>query len=245
MASKLKVAFARGIISPVPARLIRLATRGRLSRWGVSLDLSSPHVPDRLVAGVFFGLHESAEIRTLEALESSFDHIIDLGCSTGVLGAIAASRASPSTYTGVEANEALLMIASRNVRSNAPDNCNVEVIHGAVHYHGPTVRFAVGDHLVDSSVGGGTSGTEVPAVVVSSLVERLPKDGTVLMISDIEGAEWDLFESDAEALGRVDAAIVEVHFGDGRNIEHFMRLATDCGFEVAHRDGPVILLRRR
>ena len=67
-------------------------------------------------------------------------------------------------------------------------------------------------------------------------------------MADIEGAEFDLFSHEDEALQSVEMAIVELHPREylrrGRSEEAMLDLIGRAGFVVVERRADVVLLRR-
>ncbi|MGE0282486.1 MAG: FkbM family methyltransferase [Rhizobiaceae bacterium] len=178
------------------------------------------------------------------------DHlpIIELGGSLGVVSALVRSKLKPDTrHLIVEANPRLIEICEANA---AAGRAGTEIIHGAVYYDGPVARFGIANEVHASAIGqsGSAEMIEVPAVTLSQLFQRLGSPPRFVLVSDVEGAEYDLFAQEAETLRHVELAIVELHPRNyaalGWNEAELIRNAASVGLQVAERLSDVVLLRR-
>lgn len=173
--------------------------------------------------------------------------VIELGGSLGVVSKLIRSRLSDGVpHLVVEANADLVPICRENVGESAS-----RIIHAAVFHDGPVARFRVGADVHSSALdASGRAGQlcEVPAVTLRSLLAEIGEPERFVLVSDIEGAEYALFEREADALRRADLAIVEIHpkaFQHwGRSEADFMALLPAAGLVVADRVADVLLLRR-
>jgi FkbM family methyltransferase len=235
----LKRLVADVLLSRTVSRCMAPVTRRVRRRHGLTIDVASPVVPDRLAMAIWARIHESAEVRVLSCVGKEYDVVIDLGASVGILGALAA-RSLPESglYLGVEANSAVIPVAAGNVKRNA--SCDMEMVHGAIYHGGDVARFRITPGLTDSVVS--ARGVEVPTVTLQSLLERLNGDERILLLCDIEGAEWALVERESAALRQVHTAVFEVHRHDGDGVEKFIERLDQLGLTVSRRDGNVILV---
>lgn len=177
--------------------------------------------------------------------------VIELGGSLGVVSRLIRSRIGPDRrHLVVEANADLLDTCRANATADASPGAT-ELIHKAVHYDAPSVRFHVGVDVHSGAVGGGDgSGSvrEVGAERFDAIVARLPAGTPYSLVSDIEGAEYDIFERDREALASAQVAIVEIHpqiyAARGGSEAQFLELAEAAGFGLAERQADVVVLTR-
>lgn len=177
--------------------------------------------------------------------------VIELGGSLGIISRLIRSRIDPETrHIVVEANADLVEICAKNAGSGAADG-RTEMVHAAIHHDGPTVSFQIGDDVHSSSianVGSTRSVREVAATTLAVVAERLGSKQDYVLVSDIEGAEYPIFEREAEALVDVRMAIVEVHpkiYAErGWSEEKFIALARAAGLNVIDRQADVVVLTR-
>jgi len=172
--------------------------------------------------------------------------VIELGGSLGVVSALIRSRLNSDTrHLIVEANPRLIEICQANA-----GHAGTEVLHGAVYYDGPIARFGIASEVHASAVGQGrsTETIEVPAVTLADLCQRVGSPRRFALVSDVEGAEFDLFAQEAETLRHVELAIVELHprnyAPQGRHESVLIRHAAAAGLQVAERMSDVVLLKR-
>jgi FkbM family methyltransferase len=238
----LKRFVARVLLSKTVSRGMAAVTRRVKRRYGLTINVASPVVPDRLAMAIWARIHESAEVRVLNCVDKGYDAVIDLGASVGILGALAA-RSLPESglYLGVEANSAVTPVAEGNVKRNS--SCNIEMVHAAIYHGGGAAKFMITPSLTDSVVS--SRGVEVPVVTLRLLLDRLRDNDRILLLCDIEGAEWGLVESEAEALRQIDTALFEVHRTDGNGVETFIERLERLGLAVRRRDGNVVLVENR
>lgn len=176
--------------------------------------------------------------------------VIELGGSLGVVSALIRSKLKPDTrHLIVEANPRLIETCKTNAAAGSA-GAATEIVQGAVHYDGPIARFGIANEVHASAVGqgGSTDVIEVPAVRLSELFHRFGSPHRFALVSDVEGAEYDLFAQDADTLRHVELAIVELHprnyQAQRRNESELLRNAAAVGLQVVERLSDVVLLRR-
>jgi hypothetical protein len=111
------------------------------------------------------------------------------------------------------------------------------------------VRFHVGVDVHSGAVGEGAGQTrEVEATTFGRLAEMLPPPARYTLVSDIEGAEYDIFERDADSLAGARVAILEIHprsyVEQGRSETSFLELSERVGFRLVERQADVVVLVR-
>ena len=149
----LKKVAASVLCSPLTGRLLGLVFGGRIPHRGARIEVP-PHGDPRVIAALFWGTYESAEIRFVRAhLQGDLD-VVELGSSLGGVSSEIARRLQPGRQlVCVEANPDLLGILGRNLQRNAP-HVQVQLVHGAINYCGrPEVEFAIGESNLSSHVG--------------------------------------------------------------------------------------------
>ncbi len=177
--------------------------------------------------------------------------VIELGGSLGVVSRLIRSRLAPGVkHLIVEANAELVGTCRRNASIGSAAG-STEVVNAALFYGGPVARFRIGQephaNSLDTGAGEGKV-VEVPAVSLAELQRQIGDPPRVTLVADIEGAEFDLFSQEGEALQSVELAIVELHPRDyvrrGRSEKAMLDLIDWAGFTVVERRADVVLLRR-
>jgi len=227
------------------------ATRGDVFDFhGVTVRLP-PGLDVAAANALIRGKYEQEEAALIEKHLPPDLPVIELGGSLGVVSALIRSRLEPSVqHVIVEANPRLLDICKANAMGEGKTGV-AEVIHGAVHYDGPVARFGIAKEVHASAVGQGGSAemVEVPAISLAELFRRLGSPDRFALVSDVEGAEYDLFLHEAQTLGHVELAIVELHprsyAGRGLGEAELLRNAAAAGLQVVERLSDVVLLRRK
>ena len=229
------------------------ATGGTVISRGVRVDTRSPAVTNSTRASMFFGLYEGAEMRMVRSHLRPTEVLVDLGCSLGVLASAAAKKLPPgAVVVGVEANPALLALAEKNIKTNAP-HVTTSIVHGAVDYthpRGTPVDFVdTTDHTAAHMASAQADQIfSAPSTTLACVLEDagIRDDYTLLM--DIEGAESGVLRNDRGVLNWCTQVVAELHDTevDGKAILAADLLATfrEIGFAVVASYGNVHLLER-
>jgi FkbM family methyltransferase len=178
--------------------------------------------------------------------------VIELGGSLGVISRLVRSRIGPAVpHIVVEANADLIDICTTNAVAEAEPGTTT-VVNAAVYYDGPVARFHIGDNAHSGALaanGDGGQAVEVPATTLAALADMLPPGQDYALVSDIEGAEYAVFERERDALSRVSMAILEIHpkayRSEGKSEEGFLDLVRSAGFTIVDKQADVLVLVRR
>lgn len=176
--------------------------------------------------------------------------VIELGGSLGVVSRLIRSRLKPDTpHVVVEANADLIETCTMNAQAGAAPGATT-VIEAALHHGGPVARFRIGGDIHSNAVDRGDGGgvvREVPAVTLAELVNRLGSPGAFALVCDIEGAEFEMFEKDGEALSRAAVAIVELHprayASAGTHEADLIAAARRAGLAPVERSADVVVFK--
>jgi FkbM family methyltransferase len=249
-----KVRIASALCSEFVGTIIARVLEDRIPYRGCIIGTESSRVTSGMKASIFWRFYESAEARFILRYLPRGVPVIELGASIGVVTTLLARMTAPSTrIVAVEADPELANIARRNVALNGEES-RVEVVHSAISYEtapgGMAELCRAGDNIsgrlrVDEAPGPEES-LRVPATTLSRILDERQIGGYVL-VSDIEGAEAELFDREREALGRCAAAVVEFHAtkrgGVSVTVDEEIERARQAGFVVLARHGPVCALR--
>ncbi len=242
----LKAALTSGICHPAVGRAIGAAFAQRIPCRGIPISTADASVTDRTRAQLFWGMYESAEIRSVRRhLDPRLD-LVELGSSIGVVSCHASRRLQPDRrIVCVEANPRLIPLLSANLRANAPGR-SVSVVQGAIDYTATTgeVSLEFGADSTGSRVVAGPTraATRVRTTTLSELV-RDQHLGEFALIADIEGAEAGIFLDDPGALTGCKQIIAELHATQHRGIsyspEDLAGILVARGYRILGRDGGV------
>lgn len=173
---------------------------------GVKLDVSalSPLMKNNLM----LGRYEVQERTLVERHLKASDAVLEVGGAIGFIGLFCQTRLGITHYTTVEANPHTADLLRRNYILNGRTprllNCALAGADGIV-------TLNVGGDFWENSFVAGTGGertVQVPALRLRSLLARLDKPPTALIV-DIEGAEQ--FVEFNEVPSTVKKVLIELH----------------------------------
>lgn len=215
---------------------------------GVPICFSS--LPRSVVGSVFFGIWEGAEVRqALKYIDRSLP-VIELGGSVGVVASHLAHSGFESKYICVEAQPSnirvLHTVFERLNKLSGPFNSLV--YHGAICYTGNYVEFSQesvsGARLSSLSRDSRAQRILVKCVTLGELIKIGGVEGGFQLISDIEGAEVEIFKSEPEALSRCVRLIIELEEVDVMTISDQLNFILSLGFILTSVDGNVHVFDR-
>ncbi len=220
------------------------------SMLGARYNFSS--VSPVIAARIFFGLWESAEIRFSKKYVNDGDVVIELGSSIGVTLATLCSTKKLKTYISVEASSSSAQVLQPVVAEFS--KYNIVSINAAISYSTQTfVEFTettfTGSRLksaIDNNNESIKSKTyKVKSIQLNDIVNRyIPLDCEYVLISDIEGAEADIFSMDIESLSRCKLIVCELENTQKYSIDNQVDLLTLAGFSVKEYYGQVFVFEK-
>ncbi len=187
----------------------------RGNRWpldGVTFSLDAPGISTQLKSGFFWGTYEKNERDFVTRYVRRDLPVIEGGACIGVVACITNKLLDdPTKHVVVEANPELLPTLTKNRDRNG---CGFEIVPAAIDQHGKTVTFHIFRNFLGGSVQLPSKKTvTVDAVTIGSLIKERGWD-QISLILDIEGAEIDLINEEAQVLrDHVAVMIVEMHPG--------------------------------
>jgi FkbM family methyltransferase len=159
-------------------------------------------------AGLAYGPERWERIFLARHVPKGLD-VVELGTSTGSVGALVVRRMTPGArYVGLEIDNQLVPEASRRIGAVGGTK-SWRVICGAIGVY-PHERVGVyrpGPHYA----GGATDGDEVRAYRLSEVLEEGGIRGQYALLMDIEGSECGVLAHDADALARCRVMVAELH----------------------------------
>lgn len=203
---------------------------------GLKFSLDDPSIARKLKSRFFWGTYEDKERRLVRKHLPRDLPVIEGGGSIGVVSCVMNSLLEhPEDHVVIEANPRLIAILTKNRDRNRR---KFEIINAAVDQSGKDVTF----YLHEKFVGGSAQRkTDTPVTVPSITVRQvLNKKGwkKVSLVLDIEGAEIDLIEKEADVLKKhVAVIIVEMHdmISDPADIKAALAKLETLGFEMKER----------
>ena len=212
---------------------------------GCTFGLDSHVISPSLKYLLLTGKHEAPERTLIRRHLNRTLPLVELGGALGVVSCVANGMlADPRRHVVVEANPGLLQVLDANRRRNG---CEFTVMHRAVGYGAPVLRFPVASDVLASSTFVDTASTvEVRTISLKSILD-LHGFSRCSLVCDIEGAEVELVREEPSVLrDQVDVLIMEVHervVGQD-SIDGMLRSLKGLGFELIERVWDTIAMRR-
>ncbi|MEO1922364.1 MAG: FkbM family methyltransferase [Sphingomonadaceae bacterium] len=233
------------VATPAVGRIAGRFFGERMPFRGLTIDTSSPLITDLTRAALLWRSYERAEHHYILRYLPRNRDVIELGGSIGVVtSAIGQRLEAGRRVRTVEADHRLVRLLENNVQLNGVRD-KVEIVKAAVSYAGTTVEFAIGEHNVGGSLaelGGDAEIIKVPAVTLSALLKDFPPGYSI--VSDIEGAEWEMFEREGDLLAGAEMVVMELHDGSrGRWQDLLEIIRQDDRFEYIDNYGPVVVFQ--
>jgi len=187
-----------------------LGDTGKLN--GLSFDLSNPYISTFLKSRFLFKTYESGTVRTLREYLDAELPVVEFGGCIGVVSCLTNRALTyPIEHVVVEAQPFLIETLQANRDYN---NCQFQIIHGALAYGSREVdfwispRYFIGNSLKEKD---GWSPVKVPTVSLQDIVEQRRYDKITLIV-DVEGAEIELVKNEIDLMSRVvKTLVIELH----------------------------------
>jgi len=249
----LKRGVARLICRPWIGQVLGAVLRNHIPNYGRMIDTSSPLVTPTIKAMIFWRLYENAEITLVRRFLRRDLDIVELGSSLGVVSSHIAHLTPPAhKLICVEANPQLVDIIRTNVHLAAPSR-EVWVQNRAIAYGTADSEVSLRG---DSTLSGRITAHKMPdplsqrvkAVTLSQILAEHSIQEYAL-VADIEGAEWQMFQSDGFALQNCRQVIIELHDAaatrQGKDIPEMLRMLKQRhGFAVRATRGNVFVFEK-
>lgn len=205
-------AIPRFILKPILLRYRKLKDRLSSTDYqnqdGIKVDTSNPFV--RQIDSLYLGNYEEQEITLIKRYLPRDISIIELGSGIGYTSCYINQKLDSNTkHVTIEANPDLIPLIERHRSLN---NATFGIQNAAYVPNEDTTTFASGDHFLTGNTH--SRGVEVTEVAGISLDEICQTEGieSFFLVADIEGAEIELIEQEAELLReRCRGIIVEFH----------------------------------
>lgn len=244
--------FIRLVLNDRVGRLIGKVFRDSIPFRGCRICTRSSFVQPSTKAWLFFGLYERAEVDQVRAFVEPCSTVLECGGSIGVNSVQIARRIGPGgRLIVIEPNGELCGLLRQNLARNCP-RVETTLVNAAVSYSGKPVRLTyerAANSLrgVARDSGGANSIDGIESVTLRDLVELFGLEDYIL-VSDMEGAEAEMFLCDGESVRRAKRIISELDPGDHQgeivSVERQIATLRDLGFRVVHRHGNRMVFER-
>lgn len=222
-------------------------------RWrGFQYDLTPLMLNPKLISSVFWGFYESAEKRLVEKYYPGNIDTIELGASIGIVSSHISRKIIQSNFLiCVEANPLLLKTLEENINRHKDQSCKLVIEHCALSVVEKPIEFYLSVNTTASNISY-SENTESIFVKGKSLSTILNERNLneYFLVSDIEGAEAQVFWGDSLSLKNCCGIIVELHetiFNNKQISINMMRqrLVNDLNFNEICRDGNVFFFSKK
>lgn len=215
---------------------------------GCKFQVDHIRISNREAAGIFWGIRERAEVDLVKQLLpiSSDSTVVELGGSIGVVASHVAKR-KPKRIVVVEADPELLEICEVNVNINISSDTAAVFLNRAVDYISrDDSLFVPGNTTTSGKLGHGSaaaSGITVGNSTLSKILNSLSV-GEYILISDIEGAEADIWFMDQQALNSCSHIVAELEDTKKYTAQAQLEQLGALGFRITYGYGRVYLLEK-
>lgn len=201
----------------------------------------------RVVGSLFWGFYEAAEMRLISSyLKKGFD-VVELGSSAGVVSSIVSRKMSSNKkFICVEANPEMIPFIQENLK----DENGVFILNKAIAYGKKEILFSIEDNHTSSRIQGDTTNNSSGMKLISTISLREIIDeyklNEFVLVSDIEGAEFELIKNEGEILKNCKQIFIELHndYNGAFNVEILKELISNLGFNPIKIDGNVFLFEK-
>ncbi len=223
-------------------------------RWrGFRFNLARKETSNTILASIFWGFYESAEVRLVRKYFRGDVDAVEFGSSSGVVSAQIVSRYSVAgrRYLGVEANAYLKDAWLKNVQRHAITAVDTQLVHAAVYYDAEAVSFQISNNPTASGISGTPSSSLANVITATTLTKVIEKYSLTdyALFCDIEGAEAAMLLSEQEAFVRCRYLFIELHetvyHGKDYNVNDLIALIESKGFELIEKLGAVCYFEKR
>ena len=213
-------------------------------------------VPEHISPGIRYILakgrpYEAEEIKLVVSILKKGTNVLELGGSIGLLSRVIRDKIGPTaTHFIVEADPSLINTCRQNSEIGS-EKGKTSVLHAAVAYvDTPTLEFKKGKtaHTGKIATSNEKGNINVPAIELKELIQKMPKSKELILVSDIEGAEYEMFEKESrEVFSNFSYAIIEMHpksfQGLNKSEAEFKNIIAEKGFSIIRQEENVLLLR--
>jgi FkbM family methyltransferase len=173
------------------------------------INCKSKYIENKTIAQIFWGIYESAEINFSNKYIPNNSIIVELGGSIGVLSSFIIKYKNPNFITIVEPNPTLIPIIENNI--NFP---NSKIINAAISNNiDENIFFNFGSDNTTGFISDVSSNNSIAikSINFDQLITDTIINKTFILISDIEGAEFFVFNDFNTQFQNISLIIIELH----------------------------------
>ena len=200
-------------------------------------------VSDKEAAKIFWGVWESAEIRFSKRFALS-ETIIELGSSVGVTLGVLSHLRQNTKFICVEASSENFEKLSCLQKQLSASNDYI-LVNKAIAYGTDKVAFAftstTGSKIDQSPV---NTESYVSAITLAKILEENQIKEAYTLITDIEGAEAEIFFKDEAALDNCVRIIAELEETSSYSMDEQISKLGNIGFSLTESYGNVVVMSR-
>jgi FkbM family methyltransferase len=208
-------------------------------------------VDSKSAAKIYFGIWESAEIRFAEKYVKNGDTVIELGSSVGVTMATLLSNKKLTKFIAVEANPKTFKLLNKTAEFYTHKAQDVVILNKAISYENSKyVRFSE-KSLTDSKIQEDHEAVnketivEVSSITLNQLIKNYTQpETTYTLITDIEGAEAEIFFKDSLALTQCKTIVCELEDTQQYSMKSQIKELEKIGFKLIEFYGNVFAFQR-
>ena len=216
----------------------------RKNLFGGVFDLSN--VSNNEAARIFLGLWESAEIRFSKRFANS-KTIVELGSSVGVTLGVLANNRIDTKFICIEASKKNYekLIKLKKIlpqRGNEYILLNKAIAYGVSHIHFEHTSTE-GSKITNDNKKSNISNI-VPAITLSEILNQNAIKDSYTLITDIEGAEAEIFFKDKIALRTCEKIIAELEDTSTHTVNEQISELNKLGFKIFESYGNVVVMTK-
>ena len=204
--------------------------------------------PLALTNALIKGKYESAEAKLISRYLPTNEPVLELGGSLGIVSSLIGQYLNTETmHLIVEANPALIDICTKNIQRSAS-----KVLCKAISYNGATTKFEINLNPHASMLSNTAKITattiEVETISLATLWKEIGSPKGYTIVSDIEGAEIEIFTHDALVLSYAGTIIIELHphlYSDGLEaVNRIKTILSNSGFYLLEKSADVYVWKK-
>lgn len=194
--------------------------------------------------------YEVDEIELVSSVLRHGNNVLELGGSLGLLSRVMRNKIGPlAQHLIVEADPNLISICRKNAIIDS-EKGKTEVLHRIVAYsREQSIAFEVSETAHSGKIAdkNAKNTIQVGAITLSQLLEKMSEKKELVLVSDIEGAEYEMFQTEPrETFCKLSKVIVEIHpkqfMALGKSEEGFLKILREKGLSIIKRRENVLLL---
>jgi FkbM family methyltransferase len=241
------------LCNPFTGKLILLIYPRRIPniRWPkFKFFVNASGINKRIIASIFFGFYESAEVRLIQRYFKGQNDVIELGGSLGIVSShISSLMHADRKLIVVEPNPNIIPTAKMNIEQYCQSD--FEILNAALAYDSPQVALSITTNNTTTQVIPDAGKDDNLCKVASTTLGKIVKEHDIkqyTLVCDIEGSEIEFILNDKEALANCKEVFIELHDTvykkDFYLVSQLSDLIVQLGFKKVVNEGAVYFFRK-